>query len=107
MVEALEMTSSVRSYDESTIPSVDGCIDSSLKRDLLQFWRRHPFAKFTCGIIAGVLECKKRVYVEEALECFVHAELIDREVQRGLPYYSLTTNPSRRKTVLSLCSLMR
>jgi len=76
--------------------------DTSLKRDVLDFWRRYPYAKFTCGIVARAVSSKRRLDVEEALECLVRAELLDKHIQQGMPFYSLTAEPSRRQNVLDL-----
>lgn len=77
-------------------------IDTGLKRDVLDFWRKYPYAKFTCGIIARAVDTRRRVDVEEVLESLVQAELVDKQVRQGMPYYSLTAEPTRRQCVLSM-----
>jgi len=77
--------------------------DTGLKQDLLIFWRRYPYARFTSGIIARAVDRNRRVDVEEALECFVQAELLEKHTQQGLPFYRLTTiDTSKRDCVLNL-----
>jgi hypothetical protein len=76
--------------------------NSGLKLDLLFFWRKYPYAKFTSGIIARALDCKRKVDIEEALESFVKASLIERHTRQGLPFYCLTADPEKRQCVLSL-----
>lgn len=73
--------------------------DTGLKLDLLRFWRKYPYAKFTCGIIARAVDCRRRVDVEEALECFVRAELLEEHTRQGLRLYCLTNDPLKRQGV--------
>jgi hypothetical protein len=75
--------------------------NTELKRDLLRFWNRYPYAKFTSGIIAHALHNRK-VDIEEALESLVNAMLIEKHTRRGLPFYCLTAEPEKRQWVLSL-----
>lgn len=76
--------------------------DTGLKLELLFFWNKYPYAKFTSGIIARALGSTRRVEVEEALEAFAEAELIEKHVQRGLPFYCLATAPEKREPILRL-----
>lgn len=76
--------------------------DTGLKHDLLLFWQKYPYARFTSGIIARAVDRNRRVDVEEALECFVKAELIEKHVRQGLPFYRLTAEPTKRQDVLDL-----
>jgi hypothetical protein len=76
--------------------------NTGLKRDLLLFWRKHPFAKFTSGGIAGAVDRNRRVDVEEALECFVEAELVEKHMERGQPLYCLSSDSSKRWHVLNM-----
>jgi hypothetical protein len=76
--------------------------NTGLKLDLLFFWKRYPYAKFTSGIIAHALHCNRRVDIEEALESFVKAMLIERHTRQGLPFYCLTADPEKRQWILSL-----
>jgi len=75
--------------------------NTGLKLDLLFFWSKYPYAKFTPGIIARALDCNRRVDMVEALESFVEAELVERHIRRGLHFYSLTADPERREWVLN------
>jgi len=76
--------------------------NTGLKLDLLFFWSKYPYAKFTPGIIARALDCKRRVDIDEALESFVKARLIEKHTRQGLPFYCLTADPEKRQCVLSL-----
>jgi hypothetical protein len=75
--------------------------NTELKRDLLRFWNRYPYAKFTSGIIAHALHNRK-VDIEEALESLVKATLIEKHTRQGLLFYCLTADPERRQWILSL-----
>jgi len=83
--------------------------DTGLKLDLLSFWSRYPYAKFTSGIIARALDCtrNRRVDIKEALESFVKAELIEKHTRQGLPFYCLTADPEKRQRVLNLSAYRR
>ncbi len=76
--------------------------NTGLKLELLFFWNKYPYAKFTSGIIARALACNRRVDIEEALESFVKARLIEKHTRQGLPFYCLTADPEKRQWVLSL-----
>lgn len=77
--------------------------DTPLKRDLLLFWKKYPYARFTSGIVARAVDRNRRIDVEIALECFVQAELLEKYTQQGLPFYRLTTVDSpKRECVLNL-----
>ncbi|RLC94600.1 MAG: hypothetical protein DRI39_02305 [Chloroflexi bacterium] len=54
--------------------------------EVLEFLRRHPFAKFG---IAGSGDVKKSRDVEKALESLVQANVVEKRVQKGLSVYSL------------------
>jgi hypothetical protein len=73
-----------------------------LKLDLLYFWSNYPYAKFTVGIIARALGCKRRVDVEEALDSFVKDNLVDKHTDKGMPFYSLTSDARKREYVLNI-----
>lgn len=73
-----------------------------LKLDLLYFWSRYPYAKFTVGIIARALGCERRVDVEEALDFLVKENLVDKHMDKGLPFYCLTDDANRRECVLKM-----
>jgi len=77
--------------------------NTGLKRDLLLFWRRYPYARFTSGIVARAVDRNRRVDVEEVLECFVQADLLEKHTQQGLPFYRLTTvDTLKRECILNL-----
>ncbi|MFC1925198.1 hypothetical protein ACFLW2_00700 [Chloroflexota bacterium] len=78
--------------------------DSQLKIDLLFFWNRHPNAKFTLGAIARSLDCGRRDDLEEAMQALVTAELLERHMQQGLPFYCLTTDSTKREPIVGLSS---
>ncbi len=86
-------------HEYEIISCLEMCTDNSIKRDLLGFLKKHPRAKFTSSIIAGLLSCR-RVYVEEALECFVQAELMEKHIVHGMHYYCLTAEPGRQETIM-------
>lgn len=74
--------------------------DTGLKLDLLYFWNKHPYAKFTSGVITHIVDSKRRFDVKEALEAFADAEIIEKHVEHGLPFYCLTTAPEKREPIL-------
>ncbi len=76
--------------------------NTGLKLDLLLFWKKYPYARFTSGIVARAVDCNRRMDVEEALECFVKADLLQKHVRQGLHFYRLTEDPSMRQKVLDL-----
>lgn len=78
--------------------------DTRLKRDLLRFWTEHPHAQFTPAIIARAVDRARKTDVEELLESFVQAELIQKRVRHGSSFYCLTAEPSRRRSVFHLVS---
>lgn len=73
-----------------------------LKLDLLYFWSKYPDAKFTAGIITRALNCRRRVDVEEALDYLVKESLVNKHVNKGLPFYCLTGDASKREYVLKM-----
>jgi len=76
--------------------------DTWLKFDLLLFWNRHPYAKFTSSTIARTLDRRRRAEVEEALDCFVHQKIVEKHNGQGLPFYGLTDDPARRRFILNI-----
>lgn len=76
--------------------------NTCLKLDLLYFWSRYPYAKFTAGAIARALGCKRRTDVEEALDSFVRDNLVDKHTDRALPFYCLTDDAGKRACVLDM-----
>ena len=82
--------------------------DTQLKTDLLFFWSRYPNAKFTLGAIArGPVDCTRKADMEEALESFAKDQFIEKHVQQGVLFYSLTTNPEKREPFLKLSACSR
>ena len=77
-------------------------VDTWLKLDLLLFWNKHPYAKFTSGAIARTLERRRRVEVEEALDSLVHEAIVERHTDQGQPFYCLTSDPDKRRFVLNI-----
>ncbi len=73
-----------------------------LKLDLLCFWGRYPYAKFTVGIIARALGSERRVDVEEALDSLVKDNLVDKCVDKGQPFYCLAGDANSRECVLKM-----
>jgi hypothetical protein len=79
--------------------------NTRLKLDLLVFWSRYPHAMVSTGVIAGLLDCNRRVDLEEALESFVQAKLIEeKHTEQGLRLYCLATDPEKRQGVLSVAA---
>ena len=76
--------------------------DTRLKTDLLFFWNRYPYAKFTAGVIAHAVSCVRKADVEEALEGLAIDDLIEKHTQQGQLFYCLTTDPEKREPVLKL-----
>ena len=87
---------------EDLIQSVREYADTRLKLDLLFFWNRHPYAKFSSGIIADALDYQRKVDVEEALQWLVEAQLVEKDTSQGVPVYFLTTDHENRQRVLVL-----
>jgi len=84
------------------VQSVNEYVNSRLERDLLLFWSWHPHTNFTASTIAHVLNCPRKVDIEEALECFVKAELLEKHTWQDLSFYRLTAEPEKRQRVLDL-----
>jgi hypothetical protein len=77
-------------------------VDTQLKFDLLLFWNRYPYTKFTSGVIAHSVRCVRKADVEEALDGFVTDEFVEKHVYYGQHFYKLTNNPEKREPVLKL-----
>ena len=84
------------------IQSLGEYADTRLKRDLLFFWNKYPYAKFAPAIIAHALGCNRRVEMEEALEALVKDELVEKDTRLTLPVYCLTADREKRQRVLAL-----
>lgn len=76
--------------------------NSWLKLDLLCFWGKYPYARFTVGIIARALGSERRADVEEALDSLVRDHLVDKRVDKGQPFYSLAGDAGSRECVLQM-----
>ncbi len=76
--------------------------NSWLELDLLCFWGNYPYARFTVGIIARALGSERRADVQQALDALVRGRLIEKRVDRGQPFYSLTRDPGSRECVLQM-----
>ena len=76
--------------------------DTWLKLDLLLFWNKHPYAKFTSSAIARTLERRRRAEVEEALDGMVHEAIVEKHSDQGQPFYCLTSDPDKRRYVLKI-----
>jgi len=69
-----------------------------LKLDLLYFWSKYPYAKFTVAVIARALGCKRRIDVEEALDSFVKDNVVDRHMDKGFPSTLSQVTPASANT---------
>ena len=87
---------------EEIIQSMKEYADTRLKLDLLFFWNRYPYARFSSGVIAHALDYRRKVDVEEALQWLVEAQLVEKDTGQGVPVYFLTTDHERRQRVLVL-----
>lgn len=76
--------------------------NSWLKLDLLCFWGRYPYARFTVGIIARALGSERRADVQEALDSLVREHLVDKLIDKGQPFYSLAGDACSRECVLQM-----
>ena len=105
MVMTIEREQETRTIEErggDVVRFMSEHANTGLKLDVLRFWRKYPYAKFTSGIVTRAVDRSRKIDVEEALEYFVGAELLQKYVQKGLPFYHLTDNPSKRQSVLDL-----
>ena len=87
---------------ERMVQSVNEYVDSSLERDLLLFWSWHPHTNFTARTIAHAVKFPTEVDIEEALECLVKDELLEKHICQGLDFYCLTADPEKRQWLLNL-----
>jgi len=83
---------------------VVGHADAGLKLDLLRFWSRYPYARFTPAIVTRALDPNRRTDISQALENFVKAHLLEKRIQQGLPFYCLTQDPSMRQWVFNMAA---
>ena len=87
---------------ERMVQSVNEHVDNRLERDLLFFWSSYPHTNFTARTIAHSVKSPTEADIEEALECFVKAELLEKHICQGLDFYCLTADPEKRQRVLNL-----
>ncbi len=77
--------------------------------ELLHFFSRHPFARFSGPVILYSLSASGgRIYVERALGHLVGKGILVRHSDNGnsrMPLYSLTTDQSLRDLVLGMAKL--
>lgn len=78
--------------------------NNRVKRELLNFWGRHPDARFSRYAICFALDCGK-LEAEKALRAMVDAGLVDNHKNNGLTLYSLTKNEEKRRRVLELAAV--
>ena len=91
----------VKEKDE-ILQSVNEYVDKRLERNLLLFWSSYPHTKFTARTIAHAVNYPGKVDIEEALQCFVEDELLEKHICQGLDFYCLTTETEKRQWVLNL-----
>jgi DNA-binding transcriptional ArsR family regulator len=72
-----------------------------LKSEILSFWSRHPYDKFTTSVISCALGFSK-LEVSRALKALADNGLIDSCVLGDLTLYNLTTDETKRMPVLEL-----
>lgn len=76
-----------------------------VKRELLDFWSRHPDAKFSRYALCFALDCGK-LEADRALRDMIDTGLVDKHANNGLTLYSLTrNNEEKRQLVLELGAL--
>ncbi|MDY6917041.1 MAG: hypothetical protein SVP26_03710 [Chloroflexota bacterium] len=69
-----------------------------LDMQLLAFWGRHPAGRFTRDVICYALDCSVRD-ADRALEGFVEAGLIDRQMDGRKVLYCLSGDEDTRRLV--------
>lgn len=69
-----------------------------LKRNILHFWRRHPYAKFSGDCIYYAIGNSKSEIIE-SLQDFVVAGVLDVTNEHKTDFYSLTTDDDKRSLV--------
>ncbi|MDP2954039.1 MAG: hypothetical protein Q8O76_12075, partial [Chloroflexota bacterium] len=77
-----------------------------VKRDLVAFLGRHPYAKFTRHAIYCAFLCKKPD-MDSALGSMVEMGLVDEYGHNGSVFYSLTGDEDKRQAILQLASPVR
>ena len=69
-----------------------------LKNNIVHFWRRHPYAKFTEDCIYYAMGYSKNEIVE-SLEDFVVAGILDVTTKHKTNFYSLTVDEDKRDLI--------
>lgn len=75
-----------------------------IRIELLDFWRRHPNARFAVGAISCALDCR-RLETRRALVELVENGVVDTVFQNGLTLYFLTPDEARRRLVLEVATI--
>ena len=75
-----------------------------IRIELLDFWRRHPNARFAVGAISCALDCR-RLETRRALSELVENGVVESVFQDGLPLYFLTLDETRRRLVLEVAAI--
>lgn len=95
------MVTTVVLNEEQLSRFVEEHTSDRLKSEILSFWSRHPYDKFTTSIIACALGLSK-LEVSRALKALMDTGLVDSCNQGDLTLYNLTTDETKRKPVLEL-----
>jgi len=69
-----------------------------LKRNIMHFWHRHPYAKFSGDCIYYAMGSSKNEIIE-SLQDFVVAGILDVTAEHNTSFYSLTTDMDKRNLV--------
>jgi hypothetical protein len=76
--------------------------DNRTKRELLLFWGKHPNARFTKFALCYAVDCSG-LQAEQSLKAHMEAGLVEEHTnERGLTFYSLTTDEAKRQQVIEL-----
>jgi DNA-binding transcriptional ArsR family regulator len=70
-----------------------------VKRDVMFFWGHHCHGKFDAPTICYALD-RGREDVEPELGSLVEAGIVDRQLEDGVVFYSLTRNEERRRPIV-------
>ena len=80
--------------------------DDHCSLDLLMFFGRHPYARFSRMAIAHSIDAQ-RLNIDRPLKQLITAGLVRMYVENGLPVYSLTEDESLCGLVVQLDNLDR
>ena len=76
--------------------------DNRVKRELLLFWGKHPNATFAKFALCYAVDCSG-LQVEQALKEHTEAGIVEKYPnERGLCFYSLTSDEAKRQQVIQL-----